>query len=172
VTIHPRIMPEQKRRGALTAHQRGMKEQTFWSLVVDYGLPIAMALTEPDAHGQHGPLSGQRLAEILRLLVAQLIEFQMQHDVLPGHLQLYHHNDRARPSAASFVQPPTSLGEVSDASSTEAFAATVESHDLEESFSGEGFGRLSIFDQEGDSFVEDGGVDGHLASPRAPMHRA
>ncbi len=31
-------------------------------------------------------------------------------------------------------------------SSTEVFAATVESHDLEESFSGEGFGELRIFD--------------------------
>ena len=72
-----------------------MKEQTFWSLVIDYGLPIAMALTEPDAQGQHGPLSGTQLAETLRLLVAQLIEFQMQHGLLPGHLQLRRHDEMA-----------------------------------------------------------------------------
>src|SRR5438128_1018547 len=88
VTIHPRITAEEQRSGALLARQRRKKQNTFWAEVVTNGLPLIAALSEADEQGMYGPWTGEQLARKLRMLVAQLIEFQVQHGETPGSLLL------------------------------------------------------------------------------------
>ena len=88
VTIHPRITPDQSRAGSLVARQRGQRPMTFWSEAVTNGLCVTAALGVPDEQGMYGPWSGKRLARLLRMTVAQLIEFQIQHGEVPAILEL------------------------------------------------------------------------------------
>jgi len=88
VTIHPRITPDQSRAGSLVARQRVQRPMTFWSEAVAHGLLVAVALGVPDEQGLYGPWTGKRLTRLLRMTVAQLIEFQIQHGEVPAVLEL------------------------------------------------------------------------------------
>src|SRR5438105_2314642 len=78
-TIHPRITQQTQSAGTRLAQSRNEKLNTFWSTVIVNGLPITAALTPPDEEDMHGPWSGKQLAKNNRMLVDQLIAFQIYH---------------------------------------------------------------------------------------------
>jgi hypothetical protein len=140
VTIHPRITPEQSRAGTLVARQRGQRPMTFWSEAVAHGLVVTAALGIPDEQGMYGPWNGKRLACLLRMTVAQLIEFQIQHGEVPAILELLQRQGTpvSSHSAAMSKNETEQLGE------PEVFAATVNRKEVQQGLAGVGFGQLTI----------------------------
>lgn len=117
---------------------------TFWTEVVETGLPLIAALGPPDAEGRYGPWTGEELARQLRLVVAQLIEFQIQHHQVPGHLLLYHQTaDSAAPHPVSSTQNGSGLEE-----RAEVFEAAIASDEAVQGFAGMGFAIPAIFQQQ------------------------
>lgn len=144
VTIHPRISPETERVGTMIARRRRKKVMTFWSEVVEQGLPLVAALGQPDAAGRYGPWSGEELARQLRLVVAQLIEFQIQHHQIPGHLLMY----QQTAGSAVPTPSPSPLLESKTGERAEVFEATTDSDEAVQGFVGMGFGTPAIFQQQ------------------------
>jgi hypothetical protein len=140
VTIHPRITSDQSRAGSLVARQRGQRPMTFWSEVVAHGLAVAAALGVPDEQDMYGPWSGKRLARLLRMTVAQLIEFQIQHGEVPAILELLQRQ------SSPISSTPASLphNEVEQPGEPEVFAATASRKEVQQGLAGVGFGQLSI----------------------------
>ena len=143
VTIHPRITPAQSRSGSLVARQRGQRPMTFWSEAVAHGLPVAAALGVPDELGMYGPWTGKRLAQLLRMTVAQLIEFQIQHGEVPAILELLQRRGPASTAASASVQSDSAESRVE----AEVFAATTDRKEVQQGLAGVGFGHLSILGQ-------------------------
>ena len=146
VTIHPRITAEEQRSGALLARQRRKKQNTFWSEVVTNGLPLIAALSEPDKDGMYGPWTGEQLARKLRMLVAQLIEFQVQHGETPGSLLLLQQVQAASPSVQ--VADRTRSEAMQEEHATECFEAVINQATVED-ITSQGFGRLRFLNNEG-----------------------
>ena len=146
VTIHPRISPRTERIGELLARQRGRKVMSFWSDVVEKGLPVVAALGQPDAQGRYGPWTGEELARELRLLVAQLIEFQIQYHQTPGHLLT-----RIQAAEAAPPAPLAAKAEAGEASPPAVFEAATDTPEAGQGFSAMGFGELRIFGQQEES---------------------
>lgn len=141
VTIHPRITQEQSRAGLLLAGQHGQRPMTFWSGTVAHGLLVAAALGIPNEHGLYGPWSGKQLARLLRMTVAQLIEFQIQHGETPAILALLQRHGTTVSVASSSSRleheqdhPPAS----------EVFASSTSRKEVQLGLKGVGFGQLSI----------------------------
>lgn len=143
VTIHPRITPAQSRAGSLIARQRGQRPMTFWSEAVAHGLPVAAALGVPDEEGMYGPWTGKRLAQLLRMTVAQLIEFQIQHGEVPAILELLQRQGLSPTSAPASVQSESA----EPREETEVFAAITDRKEVQQGLAGVGFGHLTILRQ-------------------------
>ena len=140
VTIHPRITSAQSLAGSLVAKQRGQRPMTFWSEAVAHGLVVAAALGVPDEHDMYGPWSGKRLARLLRMTVAQLIEFQIQHGEVPAILELLQRQRLTTSAAPAAVQSNDAESQVE----TEVFAAITDRKEVQQGLAGVGFGHLSI----------------------------
>ena len=140
VTIHPRISAAQSRAGSLVAMQRGQRPMTFWSEAVAHGLPVAAALGVPDEQGMYGPWSGKRLAQLLRMTVAQLIEFQIQHGEVPAILELLQRQ------GFTALAAPAAIGsnDAETKAESEVFAATTDRKEVQRGLAGVGFGSLNI----------------------------
>lgn len=143
VTIHPRITPAQSHAGSLVAKQRGQRPMTFWSEALAYGLPVAAALGVPDEQGMYGPWSGKRLAQLLRMTVTQLIEFQIQHGEVPAILELLQRQGLSPTAAPASVQSDSAESRAE----TEVFAASADRKEVQQGLAGVGFGHINILGQ-------------------------
>jgi hypothetical protein len=113
---------------------------TFWSEAVAHGLMVAAALGVPDEQGMYGPWTGKRLAQLLRMTVAQLIEFQIQQGEVPAILELLQ-----RQGLTTSVAPAAKeSNDVESRVETEVFAALTDPNEVRQGLAGVGFGQLSI----------------------------